>query len=562
MTNPQAHVLRRLIMKGDKVPTCDGYGLKRVANAALRWLSANHQTVNALNIFPVPDGDTGTNMMLTMQAAYKEIEQVNEPNAGKVAHALAHGALMGARGNSGVILSQIWRGFARGLGETPAFGAADFARAVREASDTAYRGVVKPVEGTILTVSKDAALAAEAAAAGSDDLLTVLQKTVEGSQASVAHTPELLPVLKEAGVVDSGGQGLTYILEGMLRYATGMPVDVNADSHAKPLSLEAVGIALEAVEPGQDWEVVVDFRPSHEIDLPSFYEELEKIGTSLQVGAGDDIYRVHVHLPKERRQQPIELAETLGTVVNVHMENLLAQMDDIQARSGNAAPPATEIKQGQIAAVSVSPGPGFDSVFHMPAVAIVSGGQTRNPSTADILNAFESLPTDRVIILPNNKNIQLAAQQAADTSTKQVKVLPTRTVPQGIEALLAFDPNGDLDTVYAAMQRRLDDVITGEVTTATKTVEIDGVAVKEGQIIGLNNGKLACSGAKPAQVVLDLLHLMKAEDRELLTLYYGNNLTLAEAEADAATVKSAFSNLEVQIFLGGQQYYHYIFSLQ
>jgi hypothetical protein len=517
--------------------------------------------VNALNIFPVPDGDTGTNMMLTMQAAYKEIEHVDEPNAGKVAHAVAHGALMGARGNSGVILSQIWRGFARGLGDRHAFGAADFARAVREASDTAYRGVVKPVEGTILTVSKDAALAAEAAAENSDDLLTVLQKTVEGSQASVLHTPDLLPVLKEAGVVDSGGQGLSYILEGMLRYATGMPVDVNADSHVKTLSLEAVGIAMEAVEPGQDWEVVVDFRPNHEINLPDFYAELEKIGTSLQVGAGDDIYRVHVHLPRERRQQPIELAETLGTVVNVHMENLLAQMDDIQSKSSDTPPPV-EIKEGQIAAVTVSPGPGFDEVFHMQAVAVVSGGQSRNPSTADILNAFEHLPTDRVIILPNNKNIQLAAQQAAETSTKHVLVLPTRNLPQGVAALLAFDPNGDLDTVYAAMQRRLGDVQTGEVTTATKTVEIDGVAVKEGQIIGLHNGKLACAGSKPAQVILELLNLMHAPDHELVTLYYGNNLTPAEVETDKAAITAAFPNLEIQTFFGGQAYYHYIFSLE
>lgn len=561
MPNPDPHALRRLIMKGDIVPNCDGYGLKRVTNAALRWLSANHQAVNALNIFPVPDGDTGTNMMLTMQAAYKEIEHVDEPNAGKVAHAVAHGALMGARGNSGVILSQIWRGFARGLGDRPSFGAAEFARAVREASDTAYRGVVKPVEGTILTVSKDAALAAEDAAAQSNDLLTVLRKTVEGSQASVARTPDLLPVLKEAHVVDSGGQGLTYILEGMLRYATGMPVDVNADSHVKALSLEAVGVAMEAVEPGQDWEVVVDFRPHHEINLPDFYAELEKIGTSLQVGAGDDIYRVHVHLPRERRQQPIELAETLGTVVNVHMENLLAQMDAIQNKSSDTPPP-TEIKDGQIAVVTVSPGAGFDEVFHMQAVAVVSGGQSRNPSTADILNAFENLPTDRVIILPNNKNIQLAAQQAADTSSKAVKVLPTRTVPQGIAALLAFDPNGDLDTVYAAMQRRVGDVQTGEVTTATKTVEIEGVAVTEGQIIGLHNGKLACAGAKPAPVILELLRLMQAPDHELVTLYYGNNLTETEVEADSEAIKAAFPNLEVQIFFGGQQYYHYIFSLE
>ena len=560
------HVLRRLIMKGDKVLTCDGHGLKRVTQAALRWLTANYQAINALNVFPVPDGDTGTNMLLTMQAAYKEIENVDEPHAGKVAHAVAHGALMGARGNSGVILSQIWRGFARGLGDKAEFMAADLARAMREATNTAYRGVVKPVEGTILTVSKDVAVAAEVAAADSDDLLTILERIVASGHVSVAHTPELLPVLKQAGVVDSGGQGLTVLLEGMLRYATGKSLDEGQNGQVKPLTLDAVGAALEAVEPGQDWEVVVDFRPHQELDLPSFYAELEKIGTSLQVGAGDNLYRVHVHLPKERRQQPIELAETLGTVVNVHMENLLAQLADIQNK---AAPqrPQIQIKEGQIVVVVVSPGPGFDAIFaSQPAVAIVSGGQTMNPSTKDILDAFEGLPINNVIILPNNKNIQLAAEMAAATiaenKNKLAKVIPTRTVPQGLAALLAFNPDGNFDEVAEAMLKRINDVETGEVTTATRTVELDGVAVRDGQIIGLRNSKLVCAGATPAEVVTDLLTRMQAADRELVTLYYGNGLELAQAEATSEALRAVFSNLEVQIFAGGQQHYHYIFSLE
>lgn len=561
MTTAQYHALRRLIMQGDKLKTCDGYGLKRVVNAALLWLRANHEIINSLNVFPVPDGDTGTNMLLTMQAAYKEIEHLDEPNAGKVAHAVAHGALMGARGNSGVILSQIWRGFARGLGEQDAFGAADFARAVREASETAYRGVVKPVEGTILTVSKDAAVAAEVAAADSDDLLVVLQKTVEGSQVSVAKTPDLLPLLKKAGVVDAGGKGLSVVLEGMLRYATGLPLDQVPEGQVIPMKIDVVGVAIEAVEPGQDWEVVVDFRPDQEIDLPVFYANLEKIGTSLQVGAGDDLYRVHVHLPKDRRQQPIELAETLGTVVNVHMENLLAQIEDIKNR---AAPqrPAVKIDEGQIAAVVVSPGPGFDQIFRTQAVALVPGGQTMNPSTADILGAFENLPTDRVIILPNNKNIQMAAEQAAGNSKKQVRVLPTRTVPQGIAAMLAFHPDGDLETVAAAMAQRIGEVETGEVTTASRSVDLDGVSVKEGQIIGLYNGQLICAGSTPAGVLVDLLGRMNAAGRELLTLYFGNGLTQGQAEAAGAAVAAAFGHLTVEIHRGGQQHYHYIFSVE
>lgn len=553
-------VLRRLMMKGDKVLTCDGYGLKRATEAALQWLTANHESINALNVFPVPDGDTGTNMLLTMQAAWKEIESKEEPNAGKVAHAIAHGALMGARGNSGVILSQIWRGFARGLGDKQEFSAAEMAHAFREATDTAYRGVVRPVEGTILTVSKDAAVAAEVAAADSDDLLRVMEHVVHGCHISVSKTPDLLPVLKQAGVVDAGGQGLTVLIEGMLRYAKGESLDVDVAAHVKPLALDAVGAAMEAVEPGQDWEVVVDFRPHQELDLPSFYADLEKIGTSLQVGAGEDIYRVHVHLPKERRQEPIELAESLGTVVNVHMENLLAQMDAIQAKAGVRKVQMTE---GQIVTVAVSPGPGFDEIFgSQQAVALVSGGQSMNPSTADILKAFENLATEHVIILPNNKNIQLAAQQAAEHSGKKVKVIPTRTVPQGIAALLAFNPDGDFEEVAASMESRLVDVETGEVTTATRTVELDGVAVADGQIIGLHNGKLIYGGNSPTEVVLALLERMNVTSRELFTLYYGNGLTQQEAEATGAAVAEAYSNLTVEIHFGGQQHYHYIFSLE
>jgi len=554
---------QRTILQAEKLRECDGRDLKRLAAAALAWLTTNHEIVNALNVFPVPDGDTGTNMLLTMQAAYKEVESKDEPNVGKVAHAIAHGALMGARGNSGVILSQIWRGFARGIDDRDEFMAEDFARAMREASDTAYRGVVKPVEGTILTVSKDVAVAAEVAAADSDDLRWILSQVVEAARVSVSKTPELLPVLKQAGVVDSGGQGFAFVLEGMLRYLQGLPLDVAPEgSKFKPLDLAAVGLAMEAVEPGQDWEVVVDFRPKAEIDLPTFYSQLEAIGTSIQVGAGDSVYRVHVHLPKEKRQEPIELAESLGTVVNVHMENLLAQMDDIQSKAGGL--PAPEVAEGQIVAVVVSPGPGFDQVFRSQArtVSLVPGGQTMNPSTADILAAFENLPTDKAIILPNNKNIQLAAQQAAQHTNKKVKVIPTRTVPQGIAAMLAFDPDGDLDEVAEAMTRRIGEVETGEVTIAVRSVEIDGVAVREGQTIGLHNGKLVCAADSLQSVMLDLLSQMNAADHELLSLFYGNGLARSDAEAMATAFTDHYANLEIEIHSGGQQHYHYIFSLE
>jgi len=283
----------------------DGQAFKELAEAGLAWLRTNAQIVNNLNVFPVPDGDTGTNMVLTMQAACQEITASPEKNLGKVVQALAHGALMGARGNSGVILSQLWRGFARALDEAPALTLPLLAEAFSDARDTAYRGVVRPVEGTILTVAKDAAAAAETAAGAAGDLLVFLERVVAAAAASVEHTPELLPVLKEAGVVDSGGKGYFYILEGMYRYILGLPLDV-AETTVQPLSAMNLENTLEVVEPGQDYEVIVDFRPQHPLDLSQFYGDLDKMGTSIQVGEGDGMYRVHIHVPTANRYEPIE----------------------------------------------------------------------------------------------------------------------------------------------------------------------------------------------------------------------------------------------------------------
>ncbi|MFQ5410044.1 MAG: DAK2 domain-containing protein [Anaerolineales bacterium] len=543
----------------DPVTTIDGAAMKRLAQASLTWLRTNHQAVNALNVFPVPDGDTGTNMLLTMQTAVAEVEAANEAHVGKVAHDLAQGALMGARGNSGVILSQILRGIAHSLESTEAADVPALAAALQEASDTAYRGVVKPVEGTILTVIKDAAAAAHTSAANTNDFIACLQDVVAACEASVANTPELLPVLKQAGVVDAGGYGLQILFDGMLRFLRGESLDVALQSEFKPIDMDAVGALLdEMIEPGQDWEVVVDFRPRSDLDLQSFYNRLELIGTSIQVGQGDDLLRVHIHLPKEKRFEPIEYTESLGTVVNVHMENLLDQM----AQQGGGALPRVEIEAGQLLNVVVSPARGFDHIFHRPGVALVSGGQTMNPSTQDILRAFEDAPTDKVIVLPNNKNIQLAAEQAAALSVKQVRVLPTRTVPQGIAAQLAFNPAGELDEVVAAMTARIDEVETGEVTTATRDVTLNGVAVREGQIIGLHNGEIKCASKSVRDCVFNLLQIMQAEDYELLTLYHGADVPESAAREIAGEIEAAYGELEVQVYAGGQQHYFYIFSIE
>ena len=533
----------------------DGPGLRALAEAACTWLATNHEAVNALNVFPVPDGDTGTNMLLTMRSACNEMVP-GEPHAGKVAHALAHGALLGARGNSGVILSQILRGLARGLEQHPAFGTAQLVRALHEARNTAYRGVVRPVEGTLLTVIKDVAGAAQQADPQTSDIAALLALLVEASSASVLRTPDLLPVLKEAGVVDSGGFGLQVLLEGMLRHLRQEPLDVVLHTARHPLSAAAMSAALDSVEPGQEWEVVVDFRPNQPLDLQSFYKTLEKFGGSIQVGEGAANYKMHLHLPRELRLKAVEYAETLGTVVNVHMENLLDQVAQAQA----AAP--VEVQAGQLLAVVVAPGMGFNRLLARPGVAVISGGQSMNPSTEDLLRAFANLPVADVILLPNNKNIQMAAEQAANLSDKRVRVLPTRNMPQGIAAMLAFDPDGEFEPVLAEMQTRMAEVHTGELTNATRTVTLDGIAVREGQFIGLRDGTLACATETLADCALQLLQKMGAAEFDLLTLYHGAAIGPVEAAALRTEIADIYPQLQTEIYSGGQPHYHYILSLE
>ncbi|HLE26992.1 MAG TPA: DAK2 domain-containing protein [Anaerolineales bacterium] len=563
MTNRDLTTLRaeRQIRLASAIRYCDGQGLKRLTSAALAWLNTNHSTVNALNVFPVPDGDTGTNMLLTVQAAWNEIAESGENNVAKIAHAVAHGALMGARGNSGVILSQIWRGFARGLDNAETFDADALVSALQEGRDTAYRGVGKPVEGTILTVIRETTEAVTQARAGSADLRHLLECAVSAAQASVARTPELLPVLKQAGVVDAGGKGLAFLLEGMLRYLRGQPLDQPIEKAIPTLSLEAVGAAMTAVEPGQEWETVVDFRPNGVLNLQTFYTRLDQMGTSIQVGEGDGLYRVHVHLLKTKRYEPIELAEEYGTVVGVHMENLVDQMEGQESAPAAEAVALARVEPGQIGVIAVSPGIGLSRVLGSLGVAsIVSGGQTMNPSTQDILDAIGGVSTNRLVVLPNNKNIILAAQQAAELSAKQVRVVPTRTVPQGIAAMLNYTPEGDLETVRAAMEKAAGDIETGEITTATRTVEIDGVAVQDGQIIGLHNGALKVAGDGLPETLMRLLEVMGAGERELITLYYGAEVTEQQAEAQAEAVRAAYPGQQVEIHRGGQPHYHYILS--
>ena len=539
----------------------DGQGLKTLLEAGMIWLKTNQQTVNSLNVFPVPDGDTGTNMVLTMQAAFDEIATSGETNVGQLAHSIARGALMGARGNSGVILSQIWRGFARALDEQATMDVDNLTGALKEAEATAYKGVVRPVEGTILTVIKDIATQAEASAQRTTSFTEILGDIVEAGHASVERTPDLLPILKQAGVVDSGGKGLFFIFEGMWRFINGDPLD-KAVTEVMPLSEMDLENALETVEEGQDYEVVIDFTPNPSFNLEDYYDELSNIGTSIQVGEGDGLYRMHIHVPLESRYEPIDHTMNLGTIQKVMMENLVAQMDE---RKNNQNPKIklTQVEPGEIAVVAVSPGPGLTRIFaSLGAAAIVHGGQTMNPSIKELLASFENLPTEKIIILPNNKNIIMAAKEAASMTVKNVSVIPSITVPQGLSAMFRLIPDSNYDEIVEAMNEALDEVETGEITTATRTVEIDGVQVEKGQVIALHNGKLVTSTNTIDEACEALLIAAETEDYERITLFYGEDIKLNRVNDIADKIRSIFPDHEIEVHEGGQPHYQLIISIE
>jgi len=475
---------------------------------------------------------------------------------------VAKGALMGARGNSGVILSQLWRGFARGVQDHAQLDAETLVKAFAESRDTAYKGVVKPVEGTILTVAKGIAAGTEASLGSAKDAFDILEVAVKSADEAVQQTPELLPVLKQAGVVDSGGKGLFFIIEGMLRHAYGEPLDRPLAS-VQSLSAMNFENAMQEVEEGQDYEVVVDFFPNDGFELQPFYSKLEEMGTSIQVGEGEGMYRMHIHVPLDKRYEPIDYIMGLGTITKVAMENLMAQMDDIQKGTSGQPIKFSDVEPGQIAVVVVSPGVGLTRIFaSLGVAAVVAGGQTMNPSTQDILAAFENLPTDKVIILPNNKNIIMAANQAKEVTVKQVEVVPSRTVPQGLTAMLSLQPDGEVASVAERMTKALSTVQTGEITVAVRSVEIDGVQCAEGQVIALLDGKLVAASDTLEEGCLKMLEKANAAEHELITFYFGEELPHTDAHRIADMVRKKYPDQEIEVQEGGQPHYQFIISVE
>jgi len=554
---------------GTPVLNLDAEDFRALFSAGHAWLEQHHESVNALNVFPVPDGDTGTNMLLTMQSALEEIHTARSNHAGDVVQAAAHGALMGARGNSGVILSQILRGIAHGLAGEDLVDAAELSGAFLNGSDTAYRGVVRPVEGTMLTVIREVAEAMQKAGM-LRDLRAVLDLAVRTAAQSVEKTPRLLAVLAEAGVVDAGGQGLFLVLEGMSRGLRGLPVTLEErvipDAVLHPSVLES--------EYGYDVQCVV---LGSTLDIEAMRQAIMGMGDSVLVVGDSRAVKVHVHT--DSPGTPLNYCVQQGRLDRVIVENMQLQYERFMSSGngfdgvsgGGQQPPGTRpaslvsspVASGPIGTVAVVSGEGIAQVFRSLGVhATVSGGQTMNPSTQSILEAIEALPVQDVIVLPNNKNIILAAQQAQTLSTKNVRVVGSSSVPQGISALLVVNQQADLDANVEAMQSALQSVQTGEVTIAVRDVHLSDLPVSEGDFIGLKDDELATKGDDPASVAVSLLEKMNAADAEIITLYRGEPLAMDEAEGLLIRLRDLFPDQEIELVDGGQPFYHYIISVE
>ncbi|WP_376791418.1 DAK2 domain-containing protein [Thermoflexus sp.] len=541
----------------------DGPTFKQMIRAALLWLRRHHELVNAMNVFPVPDGDTGTNMLLTMEAAWREIADMPDQEVGALMQRVAHGALMGARGNSGVILSQIWRGMAQVINHRPAITAEDLALALQEATRTAYRGVMKPVEGTILTVIREASEAALDSMRQGGDFMEVMEQVVRRAGEAVRRTPDLLPILKAAGVVDSGGQGLYLILEGMLRYLKGEPVELEE----APMAVQAPSgaRATEALEPGSEgygYDVQFILVGRH-LDVEQIRRDLEAMGDSVLVVGDANTVKVHLHVHDPGR--PLSYAIRWGSLRDVVVEDMQAQYQrfiEERARAPEIAFPSGQ--PGPVATVAVVPSEGWARIFLSLGVsATLRGGQTMNPSAQQFVELLKALPTDQVIVLPNNPNVVLTARQAAElVPDKRVEILPTRTLPQGVAAMVAYRAEADLESNLQAMARAAQLVRSGEITRATRDVELEGVAARHGQWIGLVDDHLVAAGDELAEVVRRTLEAMGIASAELLTLYVGAEADPEQTAQLVEMLRSSYRDQQIEVVEAGQPYYPYLLSVE
>jgi DAK2 domain fusion protein YloV len=543
-----------------------GPALKKAFRAASAWVEVHSEAINTLNVFPVPDGDTGTNMLLTCQAACDELSGAGE-SIPEVMRAIAHGSLMGARGNSGVILSQILRGMARSIDNKERITPADMAAALREGSITAYKGVIRPVEGTILTVIRETADAATACAEQSDDMAVFFDTIVSAAQASVERTPSLLLTLRLAGVVDAGGQGLFILLQGLHRFIRG---ESNIGINVFPAQVPRT----EAPEEGYGYDIQFVLH-GEQLNVEAIRSHIDAMGESTLVVGDEHMVKVHVHAPNPG--PVLEYGATVGAMSRIIVENMQQQFEEFRdtghsSKTGSPLRPTEDLLANQstntaqltgISTVVVVSGSGFETVFKsLDVSAIVQGGQTMNPSIQEILAAIEAVATSEVIVLPNNKNIVLTAEAASKLSSKSVGVVPTKTIPQGIAALLALNAEADLKTNCQSMELAAAQVSTAEITIAVRDSHFDGIDVQKGQIIGIVDDRLVATGADIQDVVLAALADLKAGTCELLTFYHGNGTKPGDAQALVERVHQLYPQVETELVEGGQPHYMYIISAE
>lgn len=539
-------------------------------------LSENAEYVNSLNVFPVPDGDTGTNMNLTYTSGIERVIKQHSDTVGEVGEDLAKGLLMGARGNSGVILSQLFRGFSKAIEGKTTIEAKDLANAFQRGIDTAVKAVMKPVEGTILTVARDSAAAGMQKAEQTDDIIEVMTAVLEEAQTSLENTPNLLPVLKEVGVVDSGGQGLVYIYHGFLESLTGESIPVkSADpnkanvtelAHQENFFNTSHSVASEDIHYGYCTEIMVKIGEGEtvtdEFDYDTFRNHLDGIGDSLLVVSDDEIVKVHVHT--ETPGEVMNYGQKFGSLVKIKVDNMRLQHDDIlDGKGSNQTESAPAVERTNLAIIAVAAGEGIENLFKdMGVKSIISGGQTMNPSTNDILDAINKANADNVIILPNNKNIIMAANQAVEVSEIPAAVVETKYISQGLTAMLGYNPDGTLEDNKAAMVAEMANVTSGQVTVAVRDTTVDGLEIHKDHFMGIIDGKIVSEDADLVKETIDMINQMVDEDKELVTLIFGEETDQATAELIAEAVEEANEDIEVEIVDGGQPVYHFLASVE
>ena len=533
----------------------DGPLFKQALLGSLSWLAANHEEANRLNVFPVPDGDTGTNMLLTLQSAVEDIKDSNAAEVSKIAKLASHGSLMGARGNSGVILSQIFRGFARAVEGKSSLTPRELAAAFEEAANAAYRAVNKPTEGTILTVAREAGRAATAAASSPDASVPgVIAAAAAGARDAVLKTPSQLQILRDAGVVDAGGFGLQIILEGMLK-----TVEESAfvASTQPVVRVPAAQVTLDLPEGG--WGYCTEFLiEGNGLDIDVIRNQIEALGNSVLVVGEPELVKVHVHTDDPTRV--ITLAGGYGKLLKLNVGDMSTQHKRILENEAMANKPPRPNGVGLVAVIA---GSGLVEIFRGLGVdAIVEGGQTMNPSTQDMLVAIESVPYQEVILLPNNRNVVLAAKQVASLTKRKVHIVETHSAPEGVAAVVAFRPDRSGAENAAAMKAEAERVQTIEVTHAVRDTRSNGLKVKKGDVIGLINEKLEFAGGDYADVVNKALGKLGPDSYELVTVYRGEGASDDELASLQSAIQSSFPGLEVEVQQGGQQHYPFILSVE